>query len=166
MTRKTAASLAALALGLLLTTGSALAALIRCKGGACRGTEQADDMPGLPNADQIFSLGGDDQVTATSGNDRVNCGAGNDLISGESGNDRLDGGTGAGQIIGGEDADILIGGSGNDTIDAAAGDTLDPVRDKVFCDSGFDRVTADRIDKVAADCEQVTRVSRVGSGTS
>ena len=158
MTRKTSAILAVLTLALLLTGGTAMAALIRCKGGVCRGTEQADDMRGTACADQIFSLGGNDQIVLKTGNDRANGGQGNDLIFGESGNDRIDGGSGVDRITGGDDADIIGGGTGNDVIDVASDEGLGPVADQVFCDTGFDKGRADRLDKVAADCEQVTRV--------
>ena len=158
MTRKTMAFVALLALALLVSQGSALAALVRCKGGKCEGTEQADDMRGTLGADQTFSLGGDDQIVLKSGNDRANGGEGKDLIFGESGIDRLDGGSGPDRITGGDDADIIFGGTGSDVLDSASDEGLSPVQDEVVCDSGVDTVRADRLDKVAADCENVTRV--------
>jgi Ca2+-binding RTX toxin-like protein len=158
MTRKTMATLAVLAMALLLTTGVALAARIRCEPGECRGTEQADVISGSTREDQIFALGGAAAVTARSGDDRVNGGAGDDLIFGEGGKDRLDGGVGADRIVGGDDADIIFGGSNSDTIDSASDEGLGPVSDDVQCGSGFDTVTADKFDKVAADCEKVTRI--------
>ena len=158
MTRKTMAILAVLALGLLLTGGTALAARIGCKGGKCVGTEQADVMSGSLGADQIFALDGDDDVAATSGDDKVNGGDGRDTIFGEAGVDTLSGGLKGDRIVGGDDRDTIFGGSGSDVIDAASGEGLGPVADDVFCDTGFDQVTADRLDDVAADCEQVTRV--------
>jgi Ca2+-binding RTX toxin-like protein len=158
MTRKTMAFVAVLALALLVAQGTALAALVRCKGGKCVGTEQADDLRGTVAKDQIFGLGGDDVVTASSSDDRVNGGDGRDTIFGEGGVDRLDGGTGADRIVGGDDRDTIFGGSGSDTIDSASDEGLGPVRDEVDCDTGFDTVTADRLDAVAANCEQVTRV--------
>jgi hypothetical protein len=47
---------------------------------------------------------------------------------------------------------VIRGSSGNDRISAR-----DRARDNVNCGSGRDRVTADRIDKVAANCERVSR---------
>ena len=158
MTRKTTAILAVLALALLLTSGSALAARVRCKGGKCEGTAQADDLRGTQVKDQIFGFGGNDEITAKSGDDRVNGGAGDDLIFGEAGVDTLIGGRNADRIVGGDDRDFIFGGSGSDTIDSASDEGLGPVQDDVDCDTGFDRVTADQLDKVAANCEEVTRV--------
>jgi len=158
MTRRMTAMLAVLALGLLLTGGTSLAALVRCKGGKCVGTEQADSLRGTLGVDQIFGFGGPDEITASSGDDRVNGGAGDDLIFGEGGVDRINGGVGADRIVGGDDVDFIFGGSNSDVIDAASDEGLGPVRDEVDCGDGDDRVTADRLDQVAADCERVTRV--------
>ena len=69
--------------------------------------------------------------------------AGPDVISGRGGNDRLYGGKGR---------DRLDGGAGNDSIYARDG-----VRDVIRCGPGRDRVSADRTDSVARDCEVVTR---------
>jgi hypothetical protein len=158
MARKWMAILGILVMGVMLTSNIALAERIRCTGGVCRGTQQADVMSGTFGADQIFSEAGDDEITARGGNDRLNGGSGNDLIFGEEGNDRIDGGTGADRIVGGDGVDILSGGSNSDTIDSAFGEGLGPLADTVDCGSGFDTVTADRLDKVSSNCEQVTRV--------
>ena len=158
MTRKTMALLAVLAAALLVSGGSALADLVRCKGGKCEGTERADDLRGTLAKDQIFGFGGNDVITASSSRDHVNGGAGDDLIFGEGGVDTLAGGVGADRIIGGDDKDFIFGGSNADTIDSASGEDLSPVADDVDCGSGTDTVTADAIDNVLANCEQVTRV--------
>jgi hypothetical protein len=46
----------------------------------------------------------------------------------------------------------MSGGSGNDRIKARDGR-----KDRIDCGSGNDRVTADKKDKVAKNCEHVTR---------
>lgn len=158
MARKWMAALAILMMGVMLTGNIALAERIRCQGGVCRGTQQADVMTGAQGADQIFSEGGNDEIAARGGNDRVNGGAGDDKIFGEEGNDRLDGGVGADRIEGGDGVDIIFGGSNSDSINSAFGEGLGPLADTVDCGSGFDTVIADRLDKVASNCEQVTRV--------
>ncbi len=158
MSRKTLAIMAALVFGVLLTSNVALAERIRCTGGVCRGTQQADFMTGTHGADQIFAEDGNDDIVGLSGNDRINGGAGNDLIFGEAGNDRLDGGVGADRIVGGDGVDIISGGSGSDFIDSASDEGLGPLRDEVDCGSGIDTVIADALDKVASNCENVTRV--------
>ncbi len=158
MARKWIAIFGILVMGVMLTSNIALAERIRCQGGDCRGTQQADVMSGSQGADQIFSEAGNDEVAGRGGNDRINGGADNDLIFGEEGNDRLDGGTGADRIEGGDGVDIIFGGSGSDTIDAAFGEGLGPLADTVDCDTGFDTVIADKLDKVSSNCEQVTRV--------
>jgi Tol biopolymer transport system component len=58
---------------------------------------------------------------------------GRDVIFGLAGNDRI------------------LGGSGNDVINAGPG------KDEVFCGAGSDRVIAGPRDRVAADCERVSR---------
>jgi Ca2+-binding RTX toxin-like protein len=88
MARKWMAALAILAMGVMLTGNIALAERIRCNGGVCRGTQQADVMSGTSGADQIFSEAGNDEIAARGGNDRVNGGAGDDKIFGEEGDDR------------------------------------------------------------------------------
>ena len=157
MTRKTMAILAVLA-ALLLSGGSALADLVRCKSGKCEGTERADDLRGTVAKDQIFGLGGNDVITASASRDHVNGGAGDDLIFGEGGVDTPAGGIGADRIIGGDDKDFIVGGGNADTIDSASDETLSPVADEVDCGGGVDTVTADAVDIVAANCERVTRV--------
>jgi len=82
-----------------------------------------------------------------SGHDSISAGAGNDFVRGGSGHDSLRGGAGR---------DVLIGGPGNDRIVSA-----DRAADTVRCGVGFDRVTADARDTVAADCEHVELVQTV-----
>jgi Ca2+-binding RTX toxin-like protein len=67
----------------------------------------------------------------------------------------------AANLFGGAGNDTLTGGSGADSISGAAGnDTInarDRAKDSIRCGSGKDKVTADKNDQVARDCETVTR---------
>ena len=67
----------------------------------------------------------------------------------------------AGRIVGTKRADLLLGTLGPDRIAARAGnDRVDVAgggRDRVSCGSGADLVAADQSDRVAADCEVVSR---------
>ena len=78
------------------------------------------------------------------GKDRVNGGAGNDRIFGSTGGDRLTGGSGRDRISGGKDDDVIYARDGQ--------------RDSISCGTGKpDRVIADASDRVAGDCENVSR---------
>jgi hypothetical protein len=134
------------------------------------GTAAADTRTGTAARDIIFGLGGPDRLDGR---------AGNDCLYGDAGADVLGGGAGADRLFGGADADRLTGGAGNDRLSGAAGgDTLtggggsdtisggagadvvrarDRRRDTIACGPGRDRVTADRVDRVARDCERVAR---------
>src|SRR5215203_1011262 len=84
-----------------------------------------------------------------------------DMIHGHGGDDRLAGRGGADFLEGGAGRDFVDGGAGSDRI----GVHLDGARDDVRCGSGRDVVVAERIDRVAADCEvlslQLSRDSTV-----
>ena len=86
---------------------------------------------------------------------------GPDHLSGRGGNDRLFGLGGGDRLFGGPGSDHLDGGGGRDVLEAGAGSdvlaTRDGAIDMVRCGTGRDRVTADRADRVAADCELVSR---------
>lgn len=97
-------------------------------------------IPGTPRADVIHG---------TKNADLLKGGAGNDTLYGASGNDRLYGGRGADRLYGGPGNDRLYGGPGNDTLVGGAG------RDTISCGPGRDVVRADRLDRVAPDCEIV-----------
>ena len=84
-----------------------------------------------------------DVICADAGADRILAGNAHDVVYAGQGNDVIDGGNGA---------DWLFGAAGADTIRAR-----DRSIDIVSCGPGRDRVTADRSDKIAADCERVTR---------
>jgi len=92
-------------------------------------------------------------VVGTNGPDRLVGTARADTLSGRGGADVLAGGAGN---------DLLVGGAGRDRIDAGTGSDLvateyDGARDSVVCGRGVDTVTADPVDRVAADCELVAR---------
>jgi hypothetical protein len=93
-----------------------------------------------------------DHLTGTAFADILNGFGGNDVLRGVGGNDRLDGGPGNDILFGGAGLDRLFGGRGNDTIHAQDGR-----RDTVDCGAGRDTAYADRIDRVATNCEVVHR---------
>jgi Ca2+-binding RTX toxin-like protein len=77
-----------------------------------------------------------------------------DRLYGRGGADRLLGSDGSDHLDGGAGKDVLYGGIGDDSITSNDG-----VADRIGCGDGYDIVTADLHDKVAEDCEQVTRTS-------
>jgi hypothetical protein len=76
-----------------------------------------------------------------------------DLLQGNAGNDRLVGRSGPDLLVGGTGRDRLLGGPGADSVAAEA----DVARDSVGCGPGRDVVTAELVDRVARDCETVSR---------
>jgi Ca2+-binding RTX toxin-like protein len=125
------------------------------------GTDEADSVsvfaPADAGASRIDGRGGDDTLTAGSGSETILGGAGDDRVEGGYGHDTLTGGPGRDAIFGDSTAS-QCGGSGqsctlpfgNDVIDARDGEA-----DTVDCGAGMDKVTADRVDTVAANCETV-----------
>ena len=96
------------------------------------------------------------------GNDRLTAGdEGSDTLVGGGGNDRLTGGRGNESLVGGGGNDRLTGGGGNDLLsggrDADRINSHDGRRDRVDCGQRQDRVIADRVDRVARNCEHVGR---------
>jgi hypothetical protein len=87
---------------------------------------------------------GPDRLLGTQRGDLLDGNAGNDLLTGRGGGDLLVAGTGR---------DRLLGGHGADALAAEA----DVARDSVSCGSGQDVVTAELFDRVARDCEIVSR---------
>jgi Ca2+-binding RTX toxin-like protein len=82
------------------------------------------------------------------------CGfSGNDTLIGLAGDDALDGGSGNDTLKPGSGRDLVLGGAGYDTIEARDGE-----RDRIRCGTEDDVVLADRVDRVAADCERVRLV--------
>jgi dipeptidyl aminopeptidase/acylaminoacyl peptidase len=121
-----------------------------------------DVLRGTPFLD--FLSGGD-------GRDRILGLAGPDLLRGDLRRDRLDGGPGPDILFGGRSDDVVLGGEGNDRIvtddrgrDRVFGGNGDDLiesgsgsRDIISCGAGRDTVIADRLDRVARDCERVRR---------
>ena len=141
-----------------------------------------DTMQGGRGNDRVSASSGNDRLRGGPGNDRLIPGsgndsafgdAGNDRISGSSGRDRIEGGAGSDRIAGGSSGDRIAGGRGNDRLDGNSGSdrisgssgsdrisARDGKRDRINCGSGRDRVVADRIDRVARNCERVKRPRR------
>jgi hypothetical protein len=90
------------------------------------------------------------------GDDTISGGDGNDEILGGEGVDRLYGGDGSDTISEGPTSDsspdLVEAGSGEDVVYAANGQATP---DDISCQEGHDRVQADPVDTVAADCEDV-----------
>ncbi len=107
-----------------------------------RGTAGPNVLRGTKHADTIYGRAGRDRIYGLQGNDTLYGGRGNDRIYGGPGNDRIYGGPGN---------DRIYGGPGNDTIWGGAG------KDRISCGAGHDVVHADRLDRVASDCEVVIR---------
>jgi hypothetical protein len=76
-----------------------------------------------------------------------------DLLQGNAGNDRLTGRGGPDLLVGGTGRDRLVGGPGADSLAAE----VDLARDSVSCGAARDVVTAEPVDRVARDCETVSR---------
>ncbi len=121
--------------------------------------------------DKILGRAGNDVLTAGDKSDLVRGNRGNDAVEGGEGRDRIHGGFGADRLSGGEHADRIFGGPGADGINGGPGpdriragfgnDTIvadDGTRDFIRCGPGRDTVTADARDRIARDCENVTRV--------
>ena len=92
------------------------------------------------------------ELVGGGGNDRLTGGRGGDSLVGGGGNDRLTGGRGKDRLVGGGGADLLSGGRDADRINSHDGR-----RDRVDCGQRQDRVIADRVDRVARNCEHVGR---------
>jgi uncharacterized delta-60 repeat protein len=128
------------------------------RGGGGRGNDLLlggsgrDRLSGSSGGDRLSGGSASDRIAGSSGNDRLNGGSGSDRIAGSSGSDRLNGGSGSDRLNGGSGRDRISGSSGNDRISARDGR-----RDRVNCGRGRDRVRADRIDRVARNCERVRR---------
>jgi hypothetical protein len=110
-----------------------------------------DSLSGGTGADRLLGGGGDDDLEGGRGPDRLVGGSGGDGLAGGSGNDRLIGGSGRDILNGRGGRDVIDAGSGNDRVRARDGR-----RDRIRCGRGFDRVTADRFDRLRG-CERVRR---------
>ena len=116
------------------------------------GSGGADLLLGEDGGDLIWGYSGNDRIAGGAGSDAIDAGSGNDTVYGGDGPDGLFGRAGNDQLSGGPGADTILGGPGNYVILARDG-----TRDNIACGPGRDRVEADPIDRVGADCEQVTR---------
>jgi Ca2+-binding RTX toxin-like protein len=81
-------------------------------------------------------------------------------LDGGPGRDRIGGSTGDDTILGGEGNDRIDPGRGSDRVSAGPGDDFvgaaaDGKRDVIACGPGLDTVFAERLDRVARDCERV-----------
>ena len=139
----------------------------------CRiyGTARGDVVRGTPLADILVGLGGDDRLLARDPayvGDTLLGGDGDDVLLGAIRSDILRGGRGNDRLRGGNSQDELEGGPGRDLLDGQRGlDAIharDGSRDTVVCGTNIrrhtverDEVWADRLDRVAPDCEVVHR---------
>jgi hypothetical protein len=106
---------------------------------------------GTTRADRLNGGRGDDRLSGGAGDDVLRGGVGRDTLAGGTGRDRLLGGSGADRLVGGRHRDAVLAGSGNDRIEAR-----DRVSETIDCGPGFDRVVADRRDRLVR-CERVSR---------
>jgi RTX calcium-binding nonapeptide repeat (4 copies) len=92
-------------------------------------------------------------IRGTAGPDRLTGTFRADELYGLGGNDRLHGRAAADLIDGGSGRDQILGGTGPDRLTSSGDLRADSIR----CGAGSDIVTADLRDRIAADCETVTR---------
>jgi hypothetical protein len=93
------------------------------------------------------------RIVGTTADDRLLGTTRADTLLGREGRDRL---------VGASGTDFLHGGPGSDVVDAGPGDDrivvqYDGAKDTVRCGAGADVVNADLLDRVATDCELVSR---------
>jgi Ca2+-binding RTX toxin-like protein len=124
-------------------------------------TSGADVLVGTSGRDTLSGRAGDDCLFGRSGDDRLTGGSGADILAGAGGDDRLYGDAGDDKLTGGNGNDTFVPGAGRDKVNSNGGnDTIsarDGTRDTIDCGAGKDKVTADRVDSVASNCERVTR---------
>ena len=127
-----------------------------CKGTRATivGTAGNDVRKGTSRRDVIVGLAGNDKLSGLAGNDLVCGGRGNDTLKGRAGNDQLSGQQGKDTLKGGPGKDTYAAGPGRDRVGSWE---RPPVRERVDCGRGFDRVGADTLDRVI-DCEKRLRV--------
>ena len=145
------------------------------KGGRCfnllAGTASNEMLTGSQFGDRIRGGGGRDRIKGRAGGDCLAGEAGHDRLFGDDGRDRLRGGGGKDRLRGGPGSDSLFGGVGADRLQAGSGKrnllsggggndrllAINGRRDTVQCGGGRDRVQADSNDRVAGNCEAVSR---------
>ena len=116
----------------------------------------------------VTGTAGDDRLVGTRDVDSLRGRAGDDVLLGLGGGDVLTGGPGDDRIRGGRGWDFLDGGLGRDALSGGDGrDFLkthgDGARDVAVCGPGRDRVIADALDLVSADCDLLWRLLPVGT---
>jgi hypothetical protein len=124
---------ASVACAAALLPAVAQAAIIRCQGNECYGTQAPDKIIGTTGFDFVFGNHGGDLLKLRSGHDMGDGGAGPDEILGGGGDDELYGAGGGDFIQGGRGHDRISGGSGGDDIDAQDGS-----KDIVYAGAGTD----------------------------
>ena len=129
----------AMAVALLLASGTALAALVE-------GDSRDNDLTGTPMADVIHAYGGEDVVSALSGRDEVHGGYAADTLYGNRYGDTIFGGYGTDRLYGGYGDDHLVG---RDLNSRGIGQ-----RDVLDCGPGYDTFAADYEDRVLDNCEE------------
>ena len=143
-------------------SSSRLASPASCglNGTAIAGTAYNDTLVGTAARDVLLGMASSDVLRGLGGRDCLYGLGGTDRLDGGPGDDRLFGGAGSDRLVDGRGRDAFSGGAANDRIDARDASRLDRrKRDEVRCGAGVDSVTADRRDRVAGDCEHVTRRS-------
>ena len=106
-------------------------------------------------------------IVGTQGRDVLRGSARRDVIAGLGGNDRLSGLEGNDLICGGKGRDTIRGGAGKDRLRGQTGNDIllsrdrRPIRERVDCGRGFDRVVRDRLDRLVG-CEK--RLRDYGAG--
>jgi WD40 repeat protein len=117
------------------------------------GTPFLDFIDAGPGRDIVYGLGGPDTITGDLGADSLWGGGGRDTLVGGWGDDMVFGGDAGDRILTtGRGHDRIFGGSGDDLIESGSG-----FRDFIVCGPGRDTVRADRFDRIARDCERVSR---------
>ena len=119
------------AAALVVGSGVALAAAIRCDGGKCVGTNKPDSIFGTDKRDAIFAREGGDFVSGRGRADNLNGGDGNDEILGGWGDDWIKGGRHDDAVEGNLGNDRITGGAGVNVIRAADG-----MKDLIVCGDG------------------------------
>ncbi|MEX2253606.1 MAG: calcium-binding protein [Thermoleophilaceae bacterium] len=138
--------------------------------GAEGGNDTADGDPGDDNIlggdgrDQLRGDFGNDRILGNNGRDRIRGQQGADRIAGGNNNDRLGGGPGRDKLWGNGSNDLLVGNSNRDRYRAGPGNdvvrSVDGIRERVNCGTGFDRATIDRRPMdITAFCNRIRRVT-------
>jgi Ca2+-binding RTX toxin-like protein len=130
--KRTIRVLVAMCLVVLLSAGTALAALPRIVG-----TNSGEQINGTRNAEEIRGLEGSDEISD---------GLGADLVYGGIGEDNLI------STASDTSVDHFYGGSGGDIFQPR---DVPAIKDMVSCGPGTDTVYADKADEVGGDCERV-----------